>query len=186
MEWRKLTFPGGAASEAQGILCSQSLQKPHGPECRALITVAERPTALANSWIAAEFRSCACFCLFMESGISVLGLELLAAGAQESLATFTDLSVTCWEKLKWWNAYLKHWTQKTSKSTVCSVVRARTDGFSWSGLADHDWDVEGTFTATEVPVDWKDLEQSRLWSRGLSPGHGAWLIMPVYNLRFCL
>lgn len=76
MEWRKLTFPGGAASQAEGILCSQSLQKPHGPEWWSFGNCdrirAERPTTLANSRIAAEFQSCGSVCLSIESGLSVL------------------------------------------------------------------------------------------------------------------
>lgn len=66
---------------------------------RALITVtgwAEGPTALANSWTAAGLQSWARVCLVFESGI--LGRELLAAGAQESSATFTNQSVTIAEK----------------------------------------------------------------------------------------
>lgn len=32
MKKKKLPIPSGVASEAQAILCSQSLQKPYGPE----------------------------------------------------------------------------------------------------------------------------------------------------------
>lgn len=153
---------------------------------RALITVtgwAEGPTALANSWTAAEFQSWARVCLFFESGI--LGMELLAAGAQESSATFTNQSVTIAEKNSSGGMCVSNLKPKRLPGAVSALCWGleQMDLAELLDLADQDWE-----HLQQQKFQWvgKTLEQSRLWSHGLSPGHAAWLIIPVYNLRLCL